>query len=314
MTSALPQGPLSVGNIVSTGFRLYLANFVRYLLISLRASLWLVVPWLVAIAFFLFILLSGQDIAGVMGFLALLIPVVLVLLVICGAQSLGEFAAIARLAYQELNSISESNRDALRFTRSRKWSILGANILRGLLFLGSYLGISLVMAIVLGILSFVATQLFGGTPGTGFAIVVGFFVLIAILAIVAFFIRLGVGLMLIVPPLAVEEGANATSALGRSWTLTQAHIVHCIAVSFVAFLVGLPISMVGFTISQIVSTLLSGLGSALDPTFQVLIILLSSVIGILSGIVTAPFWQVILATLYWDLRNRSEGLDLKLSR
>ncbi len=314
MTNAFPQGSMSVGNIVSTGFRLYLANFLRYGLISLRASLWLLLPWVVAIAFILFAMVSGLQIAQMDGLLAIAIPVLFVLLIFCSAQSMAEFAAIVRLAYQQLNDAPESERDALRFTRSRKWSLLGASVLRALLFFGAYIAVLLAMLVLAGIFAFLGTQLSGGTPNTFFAILGGFLGLVALIAIVLLFLRLGIGFMLIVPPLAVEENSHASASLSRSWELTRKSMGHCLAVSFVALLVSLPISIVVFGLSQAVNSLISGFGSALDPTFQILIFLISYIIGILSGIVTAPFWQVVFATLYWDLRNRSEGMDLKFSR
>lgn len=320
----LTTGPMTVGNIVSTGFQLYISNFVRYILISLKSALWVFVP--VVLILVLAVVLAfvlGEDPTALLPLLGILIPAWIVLMVFCVAQSLGESAGIARLAYQELSGTPEDNRAALRFTRSRKWSLLGAHILRGLLFFAAYIAFVialLVLMLLLGIATGTGSAIFGGatagaelSPAIG--ILIGLFFLLGLIVFLLFYFWLAVRYMLIVPPLAVEQQSGAAESLGRSWKLTQGHVIHSLLVATVAFLVSIPIVIVVYIVSQIVNVALLSAGSLIDSSLMMGIsFLVSYLINIVAGIATTPFWLTIFTTLYFDLRNRKEGLDLKLSR
>ncbi len=321
---SMAMGPMTVGNIVSSGFKLYTSNFGRYILIALKSALWVFVPVLLALVFtVVFALVLGENPTAVLPLLGILIPAWIVLMVFCWAQSLGESAGIARLAYQELSGTPEDDRTALRFTRSRKWSLLGANILRGLIFFAAYIVfviVTMILLVILGITTGVGSEIFEGAssgaelnPAIG--ILIGLFFVVGLIAFLLFYAWLATRYLLIDPSLAVEPSSGAAEALGRSWKLTGGHVIHSILVAAVAFLVGIPVYIVINIISQIISTLLLTAGQLIDPNLLTGIsVLLSYLVGIIGGIATTPFWQSILATLYFDLRNRKEGLDLTLSR
>lgn len=76
-----PMEPLSVGNVVSAGLRIYRDHFKSYFGISLRATLWSFVPLVFALLFIPLVFISGDYKISFV-----LIPIVLVLLVYCAAK------------------------------------------------------------------------------------------------------------------------------------------------------------------------------------------------------------------------------------
>ncbi|MBW4554619.1 MAG: DUF975 domain-containing protein [Trichormus sp. ATA11-4-KO1] len=273
--SPTPTQPLSVGNVVSAGMRLYRSHLKDYFLLALRAYVWLIVP-----------------VYGWAKFYALT-------------------ALISRLAFGELVNQPESISSGERFVNSRLWQFLLAMLLLFLVGIGIGVGI-LVLIFLLGILSI---ALVGGTGQQGNPATVLFFSLIGfvvgIVALVAV-LWLVTRFYLVDLPLAVEENVDGTSAISRSWELTQGYVWRILLISFVAFLITLPIQV----LIQIVSTaiqlvflpLLTENYAVFVPLFYLLVIAL----GIAGGALIVPFWQTVKAVIYYDLQSRREGLGLKL--
>jgi len=108
--------PLSVGNVVSAGLRIYRDNFKKYYRLAFISSLWAWIP-----------------IYGTAKFYAY--------------QGL-----ISRLAYGEIIEQPETVRDANRHVKGRMWSFLGAAILVWLRFLLAYiLGLLAIILVVGGL-------------------------------------------------------------------------------------------------------------------------------------------------------------------
>jgi hypothetical protein len=98
-----PIQPLSVGDVISAGVRLYRSNLKRYLMLVLRTYLWIFVP--------------------VYGW----------------AKSAEITARISRLAYQELINQPETLAEAQKNTEPKVWNFLGAGLLMGLIVIGIYI-------------------------------------------------------------------------------------------------------------------------------------------------------------------------------
>jgi len=102
----------------------------------------------------------------------------------------------------------------------------------------------------------------------------------------------------------VIEGLGPIASLRRSWSLTRGSwwhtlgvgIVAAILVGLVAFVVGFIFGAIGavliFSGSPVVGTIITNLGSAVGTIFVV------------------PFATAISVVLFYELRARSEGLDL----
>jgi hypothetical protein len=262
ISPATPLGPLSVGNVVSAGVRIYRSHLKQYLTLSLTAYLWVLVP-----------VYGWAKTAAISGL-------------------------ISRLAYGELINQPESIKDARQFTDSRKWRFLGAAFLLGLIFIGLYVG----MAIAVGILFAFS------------AIVPPLGILLGIAgAIVALFVLIRVysRLFIFEVPIAIEEMMDATTSLSRSWELTKGSVGRVQWVVVIAFLITLLVQVPVRIINTILSAALPS-GSTSMSAGGFVAALLIVALAILSAALVMPFWQVIKAVIYYDLRTRREGLGLQL--
>ena len=121
LSSAIQTGPLSVGNVVSAGLRIYRDHFKSYFGLAFVAYLWLLVP-----------IYGWAKFSAISGL-------------------------ISRLAFGEVRENPETVNDARREVNPRMWSFLWAGILTFLIFVG----VSLVGSIAIGILAGGAAVLFG---------------------------------------------------------------------------------------------------------------------------------------------------------
>ncbi|MFP5269432.1 hypothetical protein [Coleofasciculus sp.] len=114
-------------------------------------------------------------------------------------------------------------------------------------------------------------------------------------------------------PLAVEPGMSSTSCLDRSWQLTKGLVIQITGVITVAFLITIPLGVLAFIpiVLIIPSLFMAPSPEALISSLGVLIPL-TFIMIILAGLLVMPFWQIIKAVIYYDLRNRREGMGLQL--
>lgn len=87
--------PLSIGNAVSAGLRLYRSHFKQYIQVALTATLWVLLPLLLAVPLILFF----ATVQSYYALLALIVPAWLALLIYCIARYMADSAAIVRLAF-----------------------------------------------------------------------------------------------------------------------------------------------------------------------------------------------------------------------
>lgn len=308
MTSPSPNEPTGVGEIVSTGWRLYTSNFTQYLLIAFVATLWSLVPTALNLLLNLGSVYLVEPPSP--GLTVLSVLALIVVSIFCTAQSLGHFAAISRLAYQSLSGTTESPEAALRFTHARKFSFLGATLLQslviffvsialGLLF-GAFIGVA---AIVLGVS--------GDNPSVG--VLFGLLTLVGFVAIFSPYLYILARLTLIEQPIAIEPSSGAFDALSRSWQLTKHHVGKAMLVAFL-------VSLIMFAIFLIAIGIVAA--TTFGSTFEVLSApnvepeeLISALTPFYIAFVTAsiaisiavlPLVKTTFTALYFDLRNRSE--------
>ncbi|MBD0300837.1 MAG: DUF975 domain-containing protein [Tolypothrix sp. T3-bin4] len=215
-------------------------------------------------------------------------------------------ALISRLAFSEVIERPETVTEARRHVMSRMWNFLLAGILVGLIFIGIALGGVITFSLLSGILAVTFGQ------NTGGIIIVVLLGLVAAIAFLIGYIRLLSRLLIVEVPLAIENNLNATSTISRSWQLTKGYVSRIQWIVFVAFLITLPISIV----IQIAQSILQVVLTAILPTdsaiFALLFFILLIGLTFASGSLLIPFWQAIKAIIYYDLRNRKEGMDLQI--
>jgi len=272
--SPSPIEPLSLGNVITAGIRIYRSHLKDYFLLALKAYVWLLVP-----------------IYGWAKFYAL-------------------SALISRLTFAELVNQPESISSGQRFVNSRIWQFLINILLMLLVGMGILIGVVIVFAIF-GFLSAVLVGGLNQQANIGVYLMLGLLAfVVGILALVAV-LWISTRFYLVEVPLAIEDNVDGTSTIARSWELTKGYVWRIILISFVAFLITLPIQIVVqivSTIVQLVFTPLLEQNSGFGLLFAVIILALSFA----SGAVVLPFWQAIKAVIYYDLRSRKEGLGLKL--
>lgn len=215
-------------------------------------------------------------------------------------------ALISRLAYSEVIERPETVNDARRHVMPRMWSFLGAGLLVGLIYLGLGIGASIVFGIVGGGL--------GAIVGQNFA-AIGVFVLLGVIAFIAFiagYLWLFSRLFIVEVTLAIENNLGASSAINRSWKLTEGFVLRLIGVVSVAFLVTIPVSIVVQIVITILQRVLAALFSTNFPIFAFVYFLLVLGLNLAFGALLIAFWQAIKAVVYYDLRTRKEGLGLEI--
>ncbi|MDO7881175.1 glycerophosphoryl diester phosphodiesterase membrane domain-containing protein [Salinibacterium soli] len=172
-----------------------------------------------------------------------------------------------------------------------------------------------VVAVVIVVLLITVLVTFGGVGGLGGGIMLG--ILSALAAVVLGF-WLGTRLCL-VPSALVLERLPLRSAIRRSWSLTTGYFWKVLGIQLL-------VSVILSTVSSIVSTplslimslsigLFSPTGDMESAIWVVLIVyLLSIVVSIVVGAISAVVQSATTGLLYIDLRMRKEGLDIELAR
>lgn len=108
-------------------------------------------------------------------------------------------------------------------------------------------------------------------------------------------------------PLAIETNITLVKAVKRSWKLTKGFVVRILGIIVVAFIITLPIEI---AIECVVSLLQPSESASISMIL--LFTFFSFGLYLLGYAFTSPIWQAIVAVLYYDLRNRQEGLGLQL--
>jgi hypothetical protein len=114
-------------------------------------------------------------------------------------------------------------------------------------------------------------------------------------------------------PLSIESNMNSTNSLGRSWELTKGFVVRVKTIVIIAGLITLPIVL--FTLVPVFFIFSFPMNSSSPDTILVssfLIVFLGMFLGIVGATFMMPFWQAIKAVIYYDIRNRREGLGLQV--
>lgn len=311
-----PLQPLSLGNVVSAGFRLYRDRFSTYLPIAIRASLWSLMPFV----FLLLILLISALISFQLGNgtqvnfstfgLAIFISsiIFIFLLCFCSAKSITNLALISRLAFGMLTNKPETVKQASAHVMPKLWKFLWASILVFLRIFAIWFLVPFFLGLLIG--------LFGPSlSNTGSWIIFGALLLIFFGAYWIFMIRFLLRFTLMEVPLAIENNLTASQTIQRSWDLTEKYVGKVFTIFLVVFLISLPLQFMANLCSSLIEQILKKI-LALDPESP-LLLALSLVIGIIVGTVFAvfllPLYQTVKATIYYDLRSRKEGLDIQLS-
>lgn len=208
---------------------------------------------------------------------------------------------IGRLAFCELINKPETVSAAREYIKPRLWSFLGVGLGVGLRLFGLYILLYLALIAI----AIIPITVLGMQTGIIIGTIAALLVLIAgIIVIIRFYSRWFVAEL----PLAVEENTTSGSqSIDRSWDLTKDAVGRIQYIIVVAFLVTIPIQIVTGYLPSIFQVSTEP-GTSAYATIQ----LISFILSLLGGAIIMPFWQAVKAVIYYDLRSRREGLDLRL--
>lgn len=294
-----PIQPLAVGDVVSTGLRLYRSHFNPYLGISARAVGWLLLFILVMLVLAVVLPSINPALVG------LLVLVGIPLYIFCAAKFATNSALISRLAFGELVNQPEPVKVARDRVDPRLWQVFLVVFLMGLISLAVSIAFSVVGGILAAVIGGIAR---GGLAGAA---------LINLIQLVALGVQLWINARLFTAtvPVVVEEGIGGADAIGRSWTLSNGHSGRIVVVTLVTFLITLPLfvlmGVLGFTflfpiVRNPVLAPSEIMGQVVLASFGIIALFL---IGFMLLI---PLWETVRAIVYYDLRSRREGMGLQL--
>lgn len=275
-SSPEPIQPLSLGNVVSAGLRLYRSHLKSYLQLSSLAYAWALIP--------------------IYGW----------------AKCAAILALISRLAFGELVNQPESIQDAKPVVNLRMWQFLVMTLLMLLINIGLTIVVMIPFGIVIGIITAYATAgAASGTPSPGAFLLLSLLVLVFLPLLFVMLLWVQARFLLVELPLAIEDGVDGSSTIGRSWNLTKGSVWRIVGIIFIAYLITLPIQLPFTLLSQFIQIALAPL-TIDNPSYALLSFFLGLIISLIGAVLVVPFWQAIKAVIYYDLRSRREGFGLKL--
>ncbi|MBE9044613.1 DUF975 domain-containing protein [Pleurocapsales cyanobacterium LEGE 10410] len=203
--------PLSVGNVVSAGLRIYRDNFKKYYKLAFIGALW---SWLPIYGWAKFYAMQGS---------------------------------ISRLAYGEITEKPETVKDANRYVKGRMWSFLGAALLVFLRLLLAYIGGAIILAIALFAVFFISNIL----PEQIALLVTTVLGIAGFVVFFSFLIRLLASFFVSELPLAIEDDTNATKAIRRSQELSKGYVVNLVLILITASVVSFPLWGIVFALQMV---------------------------------------------------------------
>lgn len=201
-SSSSPIQPLSIGNVVTAGVRLYRSNLKTYLKLASSAYLWILVP-----------VYGWAKYAAISGL-------------------------ISRLAFGELVNQPESVSTARSQIMPRLWSFLRIAFQVGFSLFLVYIGMAMVGGLIAGIIGAIIGIALGNSAIWIIASLATILVLVVVaLGCIWFYSRWVIAEV----PLAVEDNINGGESVARSWNLTKSSMWRIQGIVLVTFIVTLPI-------------------------------------------------------------------------
>ncbi|VEP17175.1 conserved membrane hypothetical protein [Hyella patelloides LEGE 07179] len=267
--------PLSVGNVVTAGLRIYRDHFKEYFGLAFIAYLWVFIP-----------------IYGWAKFSAI--------------NSL-----ISRLAYGEATNKPELIKDARRHIKSRMWGFLIAGILVGLASLMGFIFLLLIFGAISILTAFIGGEdmIVGIIIGIVSTLTGLFILFFGTTWLISRFLIFDLPLAIeenMTPLKSIKRGWMLTK--GSVLRLQLIIFVSFLISLPISIFTNIFTNILSFILTQIAFSDTVSLNSNLSILFvlaQILIILSSAALVV-------PFWQSIKAVIYYDLLVRKEGLGLDL--
>ncbi len=335
--------PLSSGDVVNLTLQVWRTKFNQFWKIGWIASLWSILTTLGFLVIYLALMsgilaslppgsrndildpLSTSPILGLLiqipaRILGLAVLLVLPLMCFATAKTASLGAVIARLTFNELNQTPESPQQVRSEIGSRIWSFFGISITIGLMMMGLYLGLCILALVILFVYTVVAVGVLRIVEGSAAAFLLGLLYIVGLILLIAVIVLLPLAWfysrwLIAEVPLAIEPNLSAFQSISRSWDLTQKVASRLLLVLFILIVITFPIiALLSFGPELIFSQILNSIerDSSLYIGLTLIFYGFNQGVGILAGSIIFPLWQVAKGVIYYDLRNRREGLGLSL--
>lgn len=268
---------LNIGNVVTFSIQLYRHHFWQSFRLSLISYLWLFIP--------------------IYGW----------------AKSVETLALISRLAWNHLGNQAEELPKAAKTLSRRTWTIFLSHLLVGTFNFLIAIAVILILSIVLiiGVIFIVIVLTATSNPASENIIywLSSLYVFLGFLFMPLAMLWLYSRLFIFEAVLAIESEVTVWKSIRKSWYLTRKGLQQIQGVMAIIWI----LSILVFLIFWIACSLVAGIAInvlKLDEQAQMnLMQICFYVIYSLSIIFIQPIWQNTKAVLYFDFKNRKEGLD-----
>jgi hypothetical protein len=289
MTSNISKnfpGGMRIGNTITASIQLFRSHFQKYYLTTLKATLWFLVPELASKLISVFFRPPQSS---------LLIIATALILLYFRANYFAGASVVFRMAFNELISRTEDEKQIQSAIFSKKWSLIWVNLPGLFMVLGFAVLICILFAVGAG---FIESQ--GSIPNPVLFLIAASIVLI--FAFLGFFwalTRYSVAYLLLI----LEDIPSTSQALKRSWAITKGSVLRLQAIYSLSLLVSAPVIGLDTLITSLIRNYISQPWIAIP-------------LGLLESLLISPVYVVFLGIVgvfaYVDLINRREGADLTL--
>ena len=232
------------------------------------------------------------------------------LFVTSAALVVGALAFLALLVQADANANDQELAIVvtIRVALTRFWAFIGLSLLVSLILIGAlifvYFGAIILAFVFAGIIAGLAAL----SEGNGMVAVGAVLLIIGLIFVMVFLMLLPVAYLttrwLVAPVVVLTEHCGPVSALSRSWQLTNGSFWRLFGLLVLLFLlnsvvVGLPVSLLQFFAVLLMSSQWLGIANGVLTGM-----------GYLVSILWYPFLALTLVLAYYDLRVRTENLDL----
>ncbi len=279
-----PLKPLSVGNVVNAGLRLYRDRFKLYLGLAFQAFFWSFIP--------------------IYGW----------------AKHCQIQAIIARHSFSELINQPETVTTIRTELNLRLWDFWVLQILIGFMVYAVYIGLLIVLNLVNLILEMLSSIF---SDNIALIIILVILQLVAMIGFITTYLWFYAHFFIAELPLALEDKMSSTGCISRSWTLTKGFVWRIESILLVAALITIPLTLIAALPLAIIIPIFTQLINPLvEPSSETIvsalitimfIVFIVVILSLLVNTLLMPFWQAIKAVIYYDLRSRREGLGLEFS-
>ncbi len=318
---AIPfPAPMSLGQLLDRAFRLYRARFGK---LALTAALFFVplavisalLMGVVANSYFGLLLGAVEQPAAFDEWTVLQASgatIALSLTVSLFGLILGALAFLSLLAQADANAMGRelSIGASVRLGMSRFWPFVGMSLLVGLIASGVLLVVYLVFFILAFIFAGVIVALATVADSSRVAAVGATVLLLALVFGLMFLLLLPFAYLttrwLVAPVVIVTERLGPTTALSRSWRLTEDSFWRLFGLLILLFILNSVVLTLPLTLVQFAAF------AAMTPQMFGLLNGALTGLGYLVSILWHPFLALTLTLVYYDLRVRKENFDLEL--